>query len=175
MIERGGESLGCPTCGERMTPTTIHQVQLDRCPRQHGVWCDTDELEQALRRVGQRGVLSAAAPAPPASTPERMRTAVASVRPLVFTVDTPGDVVREVEVRDDVIKIGRLPSAQVHVANDSRVSRMHAIVEVEPDEVTVIDLGSSEGTLVNGVRVNKQSLRSGDELLVGATMLTVRF
>ena len=57
--------------------------------------------------------------------------------------------------------------------DDPRVSRLHAVIETSPEVITLIDLGSSDGTQVNGVRVAKQRLASGDRLLVGATTIAV--
>jgi len=39
------------------------------------------------------------------------------------------------------------------------------------DDVVVTDLGSTNGTLVNGVRVKEQHLASGDVIMVGSTPL----
>ena len=169
-LERGGEGLACPTCGERMRETTIHSLLLDRCPRQLGVWFDGEELEVALHRVASRGmpaVPDAPAPPPPPTT-GRVPAEIA------FTIHAPGDVLREVTTREPIIKIGRLASMHVRIANDDRVSRMHAVIEVA-DPPVIIDLGSADGTLVNGARIDKQALRSGDQILVGATTLTVTF
>ncbi len=45
--------------------------------------------------------------------------------------------------------------------DDERVSRMHAIIEVSgPGDVSIIDLGSTKGTFVNGQKVNKAKLQS---------------
>jgi pSer/pThr/pTyr-binding forkhead associated (FHA) protein len=69
-----------------------------------------------------------------------------------------------------VVKIGRLQSAHLHLA-DATVSRMHAVLEVGEETVTLIDLGSASGTLVNGKKINKVQLDHWDEVQLG----TVRF
>ena len=162
VLERAGESLACPSCGERMTPTTIHAVQLDRCPRQHGVWFDRDELQAALYSVAMRGVPAAPAAPAPAS----------AFRELTFSIREPGHATRGLTLRAPVVKIGRIATAHVHIEGDERVSRMHAVIDNER-EPTIIDLGSRDGTRVNGARVNSQVLRSGDEVVVGATTLVI--
>src|SRR5262245_11258858 len=51
---------------------------------------------------------------------------------------------------------------------------MHSVIEVSgPGEVYIIDLGSASGTIVNGQRVNKARLESGDQLQFGNTVVVV--
>src|SRR5262249_53952082 len=42
-----------------------------------------------------------------------------------------------------------------------------------PDQIHIIDLGSQKGTFVNGQKVNKHALRSGDEIKLGETRVVV--
>jgi adenylate cyclase len=51
------------------------------------------------------------------------------------------------------------------------VSRVHAIIEVDGVEPVVRDLGSTNGTFVNGERVGARALHDGDELVFGNTVL----
>lgn len=93
--------------------------------------------------------------------------------PITFHVLEGDEVVRSQTITEDVIKIGTLDSSHLRV-EDEDVSRMHAVVEVfGPDEVHVIDLGSTVGTLVNGRKINKANLRTGDEIVLGRTRLIV--
>ncbi|MBW1905171.1 MAG: TonB family protein [Deltaproteobacteria bacterium] len=67
----------------------------------------------------------------------------------------------------EIIKIGRLQTSDIRL-DDEKVSRMHAVIEVTgPGEVFIIDLGSASGTLVNGEKINKRKLQTGDEVQVG--------
>ena len=66
--------------------------------------------------------------------------------------------------------IGRLPECDV-VLPDSNVSRRHAELRRKGDGVFVTDLGSTNGTRVNGTPVREQLLASGDEISVGSTKL----
>jgi serine/threonine-protein kinase len=63
-----------------------------------------------------------------------------------------------------------LPSGE---AGDLRVSHSHALVEYNPPACRVYDLGSRNGTRVNGVTVTTSELKSGDVLTVGGTRLQV--
>jgi hypothetical protein len=70
----------------------------------------------------------------------------------------------------DPLVIGRLPECAV-VLSDPNVSRRHAEVRRVGDAVVVSDLGSTNGTRVNGIPVREQHLASGDEITVGSTTL----
>jgi hypothetical protein len=70
------------------------------------------------------------------------------------------------------IKIGRLPSAQVKI-DDAQVARIHAVIEFTSSDVSLIDMGSTVGTAVNGAKVHKVKLNHGDQIVVGNTQLIV--
>lgn len=73
-------------------------------------------------------------------------------------------------VGDEPLVIGRLPGCTL-VLSDQNVSRSHAEIRRVGDAVVVTDLGSTNGTKVNGVSVREQHLASGDEITVGSTTL----
>ena len=79
-----------------------------------------------------------------------------------------GDALLSTEtLSQEIIKIGRLQTSDIRL-DDEKVSRMHAVIEVTgPGEVFIIDLGSASGTLVNGEKINKRKLQTGDEVQVG--------
>jgi hypothetical protein len=60
------------------------------------------------------------------------------------------------------------------VLADDTISRAHAMLFCDGREVGVIDLGSTNGTLVNGKNINSCRLRDGDILMMGASSLHVR-
>lgn len=67
------------------------------------------------------------------------------------------------------VTIGRLPECTISI-NDSNISRNHAEVTAGPTAFVVTDLGSTNGTMVNGVRINgQQALRDGDIISFGST------
>src|SRR3569623_295188 len=91
--------------------------------------------------------------------------------PLTFRIFKGDQLVREERLSLSVIKLGKVPSAHLKL-DDETVSRMHAIIEVNgPGDVSIIDLGSTKGTFVNGLKVNKAKLQSGDTIVVGETRI----
>jgi len=93
--------------------------------------------------------------------------------PLTFRIFKDGTFVREETLTQPVIKVGKLSSSHLRLEDDT-VSRMHAVIEVTgPGDVSIIDLGSTKGTFVNGQKVNKAKLQSGDEITLGNTRIEV--
>ena len=77
---------------------------------------------------------------------------------------------RRVRLGQEMAMIGRLPECAVALS-DPQVSRHHAEVRPDHDGYRLVDLGSMNGTLVNGTRIAEHALRDGDEIVVGATTL----
>jgi eukaryotic-like serine/threonine-protein kinase len=69
--------------------------------------------------------------------------------------------------------IGRSREAQIRLSDNRQFSRIHCRLEVKPPSVFVIDLRSTNGTRVNGKRVETASLNDGDIVTVGDTAFTV--
>jgi pSer/pThr/pTyr-binding forkhead associated (FHA) protein len=67
-------------------------------------------------------------------------------------------------------KIGRAMSSDLKLS-DGKISREHCVVESVRDHHIIIDLESSNGTVVNGERVKKTVLKEGDYIRLGFTML----
>ena len=69
--------------------------------------------------------------------------------------------------------IGRGPECEL-VLHDSRVSRRHARLAGRDGVLVLTDLGSTNGTMVNGHRVTEVVLGAGDRIELGETSLVVR-
>ncbi|MBN2381770.1 FHA domain-containing protein [bacterium] len=67
--------------------------------------------------------------------------------------------------------IGRASDNDIVFFNEVAVSRKHARFVKEGDSFYVVDLGSKNGTRLNGEPVHKEKLKEGDEILVGKSVL----
>jgi outer membrane biosynthesis protein TonB len=85
---------------------------------------------------------------------------------LRFEILEDGDVVAVEDFDGDVVKVGKLGSSHLKI-EDPSVSRIHAVVEEDGGGYSVVDLGSAQGTYVNGEKVEKEPLSDGDALRFG--------
>jgi adenylate cyclase len=69
--------------------------------------------------------------------------------------------------------LGRALSSDLPVL-DPTVSRRHAELMIEPSSVQIKDLGSSNGTFVNGSRVTATTLRTGDRVVFGKILFELQ-
>jgi DNA-binding NtrC family response regulator len=101
------------------------------------------------------------------ATPE----SVLAFRLVVATGTNPGAVF---DVPSDAARVivGSAEGATI-VLSDRRVSRRHAALVPARDRIELEDLGSSNGTWVNGVQVRECALRGGELLRLGDTTLRV--
>lgn len=83
-----------------------------------------------------------------------------------------GQVGRRIMLADDRITLGRSPEATI-MLRDKHVSRLHIAIDFDPDRngYRIQDLGSSNGTLINGARISEAILNDSDKILIGETIL----
>lgn len=79
-------------------------------------------------------------------------------------------------MKEDRLTIGRARGSHVQILHDAGISRTHCAVVKSTDGVYALeDLGSTKGTLVNGIRVSGQTrLLPGAIIQVGDTELVFR-
>jgi len=82
----------------------------------------------------------------------------------------PGSSPRPLEFEHLAVIIGRSNDCLLTI-EDSKASRLHCQIVSTSHGVELVDLGSSNGTLVNGVETRRQTLRSGDKIQIGKTMI----
>ncbi len=80
---------------------------------------------------------------------------------------------REFALTDKATVVGRRPDCTLRIPTGD-VSRQHCEIAIGDDEVIVRDLGSSNGTYVNGKRVAESKLSAGDRLEVGPVVFVVQ-
>src|SRR5205807_1084933 len=73
----------------------------------------------------------------------------------------------------DTFLIGRSDSAHLYLPEDKFFARHHCLLEIAPPRCFLRDLGSTNGTFVNGERVQEVFLKSGDRIQGGQTILEV--
>ena len=71
------------------------------------------------------------------------------------------------------LSIGRAGHSDF-VVDDATVSRHHAVLRRTPEGWELWDAGSTNGTRVNGWRVDQAVLHAGDELMLGHSRFVVR-
>jgi hypothetical protein len=101
------------------------------------------------------------------------RVGTRTPRPIAWLSD--GTATRHPIVSGQPLQIGRQADCQI-VVNDTNVSRRHAEVRAEGDHVLILDLGSLNGTRVNGRGVPPEkgsAARIGDEISVGSAQFTI--
>jgi serine/threonine protein kinase len=75
----------------------------------------------------------------------------------------------------DTFLVGRSRHAHFQLpAKDRFFSRIHFMMEVNPPQIRLIDMGSHNGTYVNGEKILTADLKDGDEIRAGHTILRVQ-
>jgi len=88
---------------------------------------------------------------------------------LILTLD--GAVIREYSIDKDSISIGRKHGNDIQL-NDLTISGRHSLITKVGDNVFIDDLGSTNGSLLNGARVAKSKLHHSDIIQVGNYQFT---
>jgi hypothetical protein len=92
---------------------------------------------------------------------------------LSFAIYQGETLVRRETITQDIVKVGKDPKSHLRV-DDELASRMHAVIEVvNPEDITLIDLGNEPGTKVNGANINKSKIKPNDQIEIGGTRLVL--
>ncbi len=89
---------------------------------------------------------------------------------LLFEIHDNSGLLQRLEIEAEVVTAGRLASSQLQLDHPS-VARMHARFERTAEGLTVVDLGSASGTLLNGSKINKAAVVAGDKVQLGELTL----
>lgn len=92
---------------------------------------------------------------------------------LELTIHTPDEPARRLRLDRPSLTLGRASTNDVFLA-DRTLSRLHARLEQRPEGVVLTDLGSRNGTQLNGTRILEPAvLRPGDRISLGETRIDV--
>jgi len=107
-----------------------------------------------------------------AAEAEALRAQYARPKARFLVLDGPGlEQGSAVEVVDSTV-VGRAPANGVPIDGDEFASAQHARIQAGSDGVWIEDLGSTNGTFVNGARVtSRRLLQPGDVVRIGETEL----
>jgi pSer/pThr/pTyr-binding forkhead associated (FHA) protein len=75
-------------------------------------------------------------------------------------------------LQEGTTTVGRHPESDIFL-DDITVSRHHCRLVLDQEGLSVEDSGSTNGTYVNGMRVDRAALTAGDEVIVGKFHLSV--
>lgn len=102
-------------------------------------------------------------------------TRIASTEPKIVLAGTAGPGSgTEIRVEEGAVVLGRDPSCDVTL-DDEEVSRRHAEIQARGDLAEIRDLGSRNGTFVNGNRISAPTtLRGGETVKIGRTSYAVQ-
>jgi S-DNA-T family DNA segregation ATPase FtsK/SpoIIIE len=135
------------------------------------------ERHTAYAPMTQAAPISVDAPAhptPAGPTPAAAVTPGRTIRGVLVELGGAGSIYRVYEGKNT---IGRDPDSSEIVLNESRISKLHAIVVVDKDQAYVLDVASANGTRVNGaeLRSDKASLPTQSVLQFGSRAFAFLF
>ena len=156
---------------------------LKHCPEGHTMemlWrtCPKCTGEPPLMQPEPRDLRDATiilAPLPVVTAPSVVEVAKVTAWALVVTDGIlPG---ARIDLRGRGVRVGRAPSSaggqEPLTQPDQRLSRDHFAVVPDGDTWVLHDVGSSNGTFVNGEKVTRRTLQPGDEVRAGHTTFRV--
>jgi pSer/pThr/pTyr-binding forkhead associated (FHA) protein len=77
---------------------------------------------------------------------------------------------QSVQLTEKITTLGRTPANKIQL-KDGSASRKHCLIKLEAGQYMLSDLGSGNGTSVNGGRVKEHYLSDGDRIQIGTTTL----
>jgi len=89
-----------------------------------------------------------------------------------LTLSASGQSGKTYPIGEKGLIVGPDPGQCDIVISDPNVSRVHAWITVKKEDVVVIDRGLTNGTYVNGVKMENAKLKSGDVIQLGRKCLT---
>jgi len=156
-------------------------VRCASCGAEFAIGEGLEELRGPWRCPSCMKRLSERPPAEPGAAAPDLRTQeLASAGPppgpaLPLRIEPKGGEPLDLEVPPGGrLELGRSPGGEGIALPDSALSRRHCAIVDEGGALFVEDLGSRNGTFVNGERIVRRALRPGDEIVIGESRIFVR-
>ncbi len=108
----------------------------------------------------------------PCHTKQYKRRQIAKYCRWILTVVEGDDQGRQFIGATPEIRIGRQPENHICL-RDPKVSRFHALIRLKGSYLIIKDLQSTNGTIINNVRIRRHKLQSGDLVKLGDTIIKV--
>jgi diguanylate cyclase (GGDEF)-like protein len=87
---------------------------------------------------------------------------------IIISAKTPATIGKMVKIEKGELVMGRASDTQLQVEDDG-ISRKHCKISMAPNgNYQLVDLGSTNGTYLNGIKVNVATLQDGDKIQIGA-------
>jgi hypothetical protein len=139
------------------------------------VWVELREPRLVAPGPPAPGATAGSVPPGPAWAPAQGRSGKRRGGPLRLVVVSPEQLGGEAYPVGDELTMGRAPGCAIALGADNFVSQLHARVFRRGEDYWVEDLGSTNGTLLNGRRLSGPApLRRGDRVQVGRTVLEMK-
>jgi pSer/pThr/pTyr-binding forkhead associated (FHA) protein len=90
-----------------------------------------------------------------------------------LVVIAPDKSQRTFELTQKLTTIGRMPACAIQI-DDKVASRKHCVIKADGDVYRLIDMGSANGTEVNGAKVKEWRLTHDDRITIGNTVLVFK-
>ncbi len=163
--------MGEPSGPEPPRPEPLKPAVPEPGPRGGGPVIDTGRPGIAVAGLAMLLVLSLVLGSAIALLRRRTSAPVLNIDAVLAVVYADGGR-RQFRIAQAETSIGR-GADNAFVIHDPEVSSRHAMVTVTPQGFFLRDLGSANGTWVNGQRVQEAELRAGDAITMGTTTLTL--
>ncbi len=167
---RPGDNF-CLNCGSRLLPATpsFQQAQPESTMPSPGSWDDPNAPTIAAPNSADmptvRGNVN-----PPAAPVQPQAPQIDKPARLVVRVDNSSDS-KEYPLEKFITSLGRIPESDIALpSKENLTSRLHATIQYENGTYMIRDENSSNGTFINGQRLEKmapQVLQDGDHIAIG--------
>ncbi|MBN1552057.1 FHA domain-containing protein [bacterium] len=165
-IIEGGYRASCRTCGHMIfvDSDAVNAIMLRKKPVKDEPLPEEEDYTEEMDSIAQSNVtttIAAKLDLPKAQTSEA-----------ILNVTDGPDIGLEFTMDVDKIVIGRR-GADINL-NDRLISRRHVSIEAAGGRYLLKDLGSTNGTYLNGSPVSMEFVKHGDEIQIGSTLIKFR-